>query len=433
MQKLTIDSEFQNLIPKLTTEEYTELENSILIHGCLDTIKVWNDIIVDGHNRYELCQKHSIEFDTKAMEFDSKDNAKIWIINNQLGRRNLPVFVKIELKLKSDEIQGLLDKAKKNQSLVGGDRKSEDYKSLFQTSEKVIDPINATKEIARATDTSIDTVAKAKKIIEQSSPEIIQSIRDGDLTINKAYTEIKEQEKELKQSESKPTFNATNDSIDWAKWSWNPQTGCLHDCEYCYARDIANRFYKEKFEPTFRPERLRAPFDTTIPKTRIVEIGINNVFVCSMADLFGSWVPQENIDKILKVVKDTPQWNYIFLTKNPKRLVGINFPVNAWVGATVDCQGRVEATEKAFENVNASVKFLSCEPLQEPLVFTHLELFDWIIIGGRSKSISCPEFQPHFEWVENLISQARKANCKVYCKPNLNPIFPKEYPEGGVA
>jgi protein gp37 len=421
VNELTIDTEFKNLIPKLTTEEYDSLEQSLLSRGCLDAIKVWNNTIVDGHNRYELCQKHGLPYDTMPMGFESRNDAKIWIIRNQFARRNLSAFQRSELAL---ELKPLIEaKAKENQ----GTRTD-----ILQNSAKSIEPIDTRKELAKVAGVSHDTIARVEKIIERSSPEIIQKIRAGDLTINKAYTEIKEQEKELKQSESKPTFNATNDSIDWAKWSWNPQTGCLHDCEYCYARDIANRFYKEKFEPTFRPERLRAPYDTAIPKTRISEIGINNVFVCSMADLFGSWVPQENIDKILKVVKDTSQWNYIFLTKNPKRLVGIDFPVNAWVGATVDCQGRVEATEKAFVNVNASVKFLSCEPLQEPLVFTHLELFDWIIIGGRSKSISCPEFQPQFTWVENLISQARKANCKVYCKPNLNPIFPKEYPEGGV-
>ncbi|MBF0524736.1 MAG: DUF5131 family protein [Deltaproteobacteria bacterium] len=92
---------------------------------------------------------------------------------------------------------------------------------------------------------------------------------------------------------SKQTFNATNDNIEWAKWTWNPVTGCLHGCKYCYARDIANRFFGEyKFSPHFYPERLSAPANTTIPVKRINEPGIKNVFVCSMADLFGEWVGQ---------------------------------------------------------------------------------------------------------------------------------------------
>jgi hypothetical protein len=61
------------------------------------------------------------------------------------------------------------------------------------------------------------------------------------------------------------TFNQVNDNIGWARWSWNPVTGCLHNCDYCYARDIAERFYPQKFEPTFFPERLDAPANTKLP------------------------------------------------------------------------------------------------------------------------------------------------------------------------
>lgn len=103
-----------------------------------------------------------------------------------------------------------------------------------------------------------------------------------------------------------PYFNQTNENISWAKWSWNPVTDCKHGCKYCYARDIANRFYKEKFEPTFRLYRLKTPFNTQISKERAKEPSIHNVFVFSMADLFGHWVPREWIDKVLDVVSQTP-------------------------------------------------------------------------------------------------------------------------------
>jgi len=156
----------------------------------------------------------------------------------------------------------------------------------------------------------------------------------------------------------KPEFNKTNENIEWASWSWNPVTGCLHGCMYCYARDIANRFYKkEKFKPTFRPYRLDAPKNTILPDSD--KKGDKSVFVCSMGDLFGKWVKQEWIDAVMKAVTDAPQWNFIFLTKNPERLATIDWPKNAWVGATVDIQARVECTEKVFADVNASVKFIS--------------------------------------------------------------------------
>ncbi len=227
--------------------------------------------------------------------------------------------------------------------------------------------------------------------------------------------------------ESKATFNKTNENIEWAKWSWNPVTGCKHGCRYCYARDIARRFYGEyDFEPTFHPARLLAPENTKPPKTD--DIGYHNVFVCSMADLFGHWVPAEWIVRVLKACRDAPQWNFLFLTKNPEQLVDIDFPDNAWVGTTVDTQVRVSPAEKAFKRVKAKVKFLSCEPLLENLAFSTLEVFDWVIIGGQSETTNQPAKQPEWEWVEHLLTQARKAECKVYFKPNLT-IAPKEYPE----
>ena len=222
-------------------------------------------------------------------------------------------------------------------------------------------------------------------------------------------------------------FNQVNEQIDWAKWSWNPVTGCLHTCVYCYARDIAERFYPEKFAPTFRPERLSAPHHTQVPAKAATDIGWRNVFVCSMADLFGKWVPDAWIDAVLTEVRQAPQWNFLFLTKFPQRLAEIDWPRNAWVGTTVDEQYRVSIAEKAFRKVNAPVKWLSCEPLRERLTFSSLEMFDWVVFGGQSESSKAPAFQPPWEWVEHLQQQARAAKCLVYWKPNLL-TRPQEYP-----
>ncbi len=117
----------------------------------------------------------------------------------------------------------------------------------------------------------------------------------------------------------RPTFNQTNENVDWAKWTWNPVTGCLHNCGYCYARDIAERRmgdYKAiGFTPHFHQDRLLAPQYTKVPAKAETDIGYRNVFVCSMADLFGKWVPQEWIDAVLEEVRAAPQWNFLFLTK----------------------------------------------------------------------------------------------------------------------
>ena len=226
----------------------------------------------------------------------------------------------------------------------------------------------------------------------------------------------------------KPVFNRTNEKIEWAKYTWNPVVGCKNGCVYCYARDIANRFYGT-FEPTFYPERLEAPKNTPISKSE--EIGEHSVFVCSMADLFGEWVPDEWIEKVLEVVRERKDWNYLFLTKNPSRLVGIDWPANAWVGTTVDIQARVRPAIEAFSQIKATVKFVSVEPFMEEITFGEdLGVFDWVIIGGRSKNSLMAEGQPEWRWVQRLLVEVWKADCLIYFKPNLT-VRPREYPLEG--
>ena len=261
---------------------------------------------------------------------------------------------------------------------------------------------------------------------------------------------------------SKPVFNKTNDSIEWAKWSWNPVTGCFHSCPWCYARDIAqNDRYKEAypkgFAPMYHPDRLDAVLNTKIPKSRKDEPGIKNVFVCSMADLFGSWVPAEWIQSVIDATAKRLDFNFLFLTKNPKRYLEFNFPVNAWLGATADTAARYQTAIEAFEELrdmkssSHSVTFLSCEPLSEylyvkakliaeplvePVFLSSYSVlsdrgkifdlpFDWAIIGGFKDGR-----QPDWSWVENILFECRKAGKQVYFKPNLT-VRPKEYPSRG--
>jgi protein gp37 len=241
------------------------------------------------------------------------------------------------------------------------------------------------------------------------------------------------------KSSDRPTFNATNEMVDWARWTWNPVTGCEHNCVYCYARDLANRFYPEKFKPTFHPDRIEAPGYTRRPaKADAEDNPVNrtawrNVFVCSMADLFGRWVPDEWINAVLRSCHDSPQWNYLFLTKFPNRYDGIEFPETAWVGTSVDEQKRVANAEKSFAKVKAQVKWLSVEPMREKLSFSRLDLFDWVVIGGQSRSSGAPEFHPPFDWCADLYHDAKAAGCAVYFKPNTkgspDPWLPKEYPK----
>lgn len=217
------------------------------------------------------------------------------------------------------------------------------------------------------------------------------------------------------------TFNKQDSaSIEWAQWSWNPVTGCKHDCPYCYARDIANRFYPQKFEPSIYPERFLAPQNTKVPDIAKQNVAYKNVFTCSMADLFGRWVPLEWIEWVMQTVADNPQWNFLFLTKFPQRFAELGeLPSNAWMGTTVDCQSRVKNAEKAFSKVKGGTKWLSVEPMLTPIKFDRLDLFNWVVIGGASGSAKTPAWVPPFDWVVDLHWQARDAGCVVYHKDNL--------------
>jgi len=247
--------------------------------------------------------------------------------------------------------------------------------------------------------------------------------------------EIAKIQKEIK-TEKQAKLNKVNDNIEWAAWSWNPVTGCLHDCDYCYARDIANRFFPEGFQPSYHPERLSAPENTNAPTGQrwAGDIGYKNIFTCSMADLFGKWVPADWIESVIKVSVNNPQWTFLYLTKFPIRMAEFTYPDNVWLGASVDKQHTVKRAEAAFAKIKASgfsgVSWLSCEPMLERLTFTSLDMFDWVVMGGSSKSTQTPEYFPPFEHITHLHNQAMASNCKVYQKTNLfgegNRI--REYP-----
>jgi len=240
--------------------------------------------------------------------------------------------------------------------------------------------------------------------------------------------------------QSAATFNQTDgDGISWAKWSWNPVTGCLHGCEYCYARSIAARWadaYPAGFTPLFHHERLDAPRNTAIPGAHRDDsheacsdgtcdtCAWRRVFVCSMADLYGRWVPSEWIAEVHEAMMGSPRWQYILLTKFPDRYPGLEFPPGAWVGTSVDEQKRVRIAERAFGQLPRGViKWLSLEPLREPLSFTDLSMFDWVVIGAQTQTMQpdgpVPGFQPEPRWVTRILHQAAEAGVSVHLKPNM--------------
>lgn len=179
---MKIDEEFKNLIPKLSNEELKQLEENIIEEGCREPIVLWNNTIVDGHNRYEICNRNNIEFKTTNKEFSNREEAKMWIIKNQFGRRNLSIYDRGKLALKLDDLFAV--KAKQNQG-TRTDIFQKTEKS--QEQEEIIEPINTTKELANIAGVSIDTMSKIKKIEKKAPEEVKEKVKKGEMSINQAY------------------------------------------------------------------------------------------------------------------------------------------------------------------------------------------------------------------------------------------------------
>jgi len=190
------------------------------------------------------------------------------------------------------------------------------------------------------------------------------------------------------------------------------------------------------FTPLFHHERLDAPKNTRVPAGPS-GANLGRVFVCSMADLYGRWVPDEWIFQVHQACIANPQWNYLMSTKFPARYLKLDLPPTAWLGTSVDKQDRVRIAETAFRQIDGvAVKWLSLEPLLAPLEFSDLSMFDWIVIGSQSQTVqptgvSRPPRRPSNGWHVSIFRLGRR-DCRVHLKPNLHSspgmTLPDEYP-----
>lgn len=299
-----------------------------------------------------------------------------------------------------------------------------------------------------------DRIRQARSAIKRAPAEVIDALSDEDVdAVQAAIVDRKLAPKPEPKPKAKPAgtitlythegtpveypkykgaakFNQTpGEGISWAAWSWNPVTGCLHGCDYCYARDIATgermkETYPVGFTPLFHRERLDAPRNTSIPAQHRKDPAWSRVFVGSMTDLYGRWVPDEWVAAVHESMVASPEWQYLLLTKFPARYLKVDLPPRAWVGTSIDEQKRVRIAEETFAQIEGvAVKWLSLEPLLAPLEFSDLSMFDWVVIGAQTATQqptgAVAEFAPPFEWVVRIIDQAREAGVPVHCKPNL--------------
>lgn len=175
---LTIDQEFQGLIPPLTAEEYRNLEENIKADGCRDALVIWNGTIIDGHNRYKICQENNIPYKTTEMSFNDRNEAIVWMLRNQLGRRNLNDFQRNEVALK---FQDLIAQQMKERQRLNGKQQSKNLKNVGSRPNEPL-PIEKTerrKEMAKIAGTSEGSIQRTKKILDKGTPEQIERARKG--------------------------------------------------------------------------------------------------------------------------------------------------------------------------------------------------------------------------------------------------------------
>ena len=207
MKELKINPELRDFIPPLSGEEKKQLEDSLLKYGYKGApIYIWNDYIVDGHNRYELCKKHNIEFPTEELILG--DDATIidimeWMINTQLGRRNLPPQQRIAVVKKFEK--KIQEQAKENMSIGG----SSDKKGSPNGETLIEKQTHTDKELAKLAGVGTGTIARYNRVMNSDDEELKKKVLADEVKINTAYEKVREKEKQkgninTEQSSSQP-------------------------------------------------------------------------------------------------------------------------------------------------------------------------------------------------------------------------------------
>lgn len=189
---LVVDKEFDELLPVLSPDELDQLEQSILTYGLMDPIKVWEEpesgryIIIDGHNRYRVMKKNNLECEywnirvIPECDLPTREDVKRWMLNQQLGRRNLTDAERYEIVQKFQDV--FKEKGKKNQSIGG--------KGLSNLSK-----VNTRKEMAKAVGVSEGSYRKLDKVMQSEDEDLKESLRKKEISVDAAYKELKRREK----------------------------------------------------------------------------------------------------------------------------------------------------------------------------------------------------------------------------------------------
>lgn len=212
---LKIIPELENLFPPLEKNVFEGLEKDICENGCKQALIIWDGIIVDGHNRYTICQKHDIPFKTETMEFDSVDQAQFWAWKQQEFRRNLTSYQRTKLALK---FKPMIAEQAREMKVKGGKEKGKNKKKqLPQNSGEAKHGTETMEQLAKMAGVSRDTVSRVEFLEKHADEATKEKLGKGETSINKEYTRVKAETKTAESTAKKtrkPRKIKTVDEID---------------------------------------------------------------------------------------------------------------------------------------------------------------------------------------------------------------------------
>ena len=228
---LVVNEELKAYIDPLTAEEYEALERSLLAEGCRDALVLWGDVLVDGHNRYAICGKHGLPFQTvHNTRFQSMEDVHLWMIDQHLGRRSISEFQRGVLALRKREIVAAR-RAKREAEPTPQTPADSEGASPASVPAAADEALQTREALARAARLRSSQIAMIEKIQQSATPEVVAAVKSGTLSLNAAAAvaslpaeeqiaasaagkdELKQAAKRVREAKRKPTAREKNEAM----------------------------------------------------------------------------------------------------------------------------------------------------------------------------------------------------------------------------
>jgi len=186
---ITVNEELLAYIDPLTPDEHEALERSLLTEGCRDALVLWGEVLVDGHNRYGICTRHGIPFNTvQNTHFKSMDDVHLWMIEQHLGRRSVSDFQRGVLALRKKDILAARAPTPPTASLPQPDDAAPAIPAAATPATQPTEAVPNREALAKAARVSSNTISQIEKIQKSAAPELVAAVKSGTISINAAAT-----------------------------------------------------------------------------------------------------------------------------------------------------------------------------------------------------------------------------------------------------